>query len=1447
MSYFPEIIKDGLRFIIAKISDSRKEIELRLVSNLISQNEDKFYDLGIFGQQAGLKNQASFYTRLNTILEGVINSDNQDAVIPISDGTYIPLVNVNYYVDSFSALDDESRYLFVLKLHKALPPTIKKLDSFTILIQQTDISKNEIFYGGKIKKRLQKFGYPLNVDYTINPLDKLIKETDTYQNKTQITSSLPSYRLEGIQSGSTYESDLVDYREFKNFIYFSSAEKRLENFKTKLQTIETEYNQISSSLVAHNQNLGDVNGPVTEIRKKGFTKINNIINNFTGYEKWLYFDNQITSKFSPPGLGVQYTDTSEELELSPNLSQQFNREGFDVVYALSGSSDESINIVTDKYKLDSRIINNTTGSIHLSFLLRASSSVSNNLVHQNVQTSSVPSYPMDSLNIETLRAPTATGSQYRRYIFKSSGSYWRPANINKIVGLNTIDFGKNSSEIILTSGSSIFSKPVSALGDYKNYHTYHKSEGGISFSGSLVPKGDLFHLFVKPTGDTNLQGIITDVKVSENDPTNILPFHHLHSTDSDKFTTWYNGMISSASFYDSQNIQRLVNNIPRSYLDDASTNIEMITYVNTIAEFFDEYKTLIDDYYRIFNKGYSDYEQVPAKFNKLLSANLGFNIFPIQNNNFLELFGIGENLNNAEDYSNKVINNVLNNINYLYKTKGTQNSIKALLNCYGLPSNVLRIKEGQSNSLEYDDSILSNDAIISPIDVFNLTGSISYQTKTDNLNSLLISEEFKGGVPLKWNTNNELTQSAVEAVFKIPKTSNTMSLVTSKTSDDSKELWQLQLMPSSGTQAKLRFRISSQAGGSSASDIKNSSLFVDSDNLNIMDNSLINVAIQKSSSGHDISEIHTYDLLVGKSSGGKITFLNSKSFTIDGDSESNGNNNFITGSEGSHLFFTNDFTGSVAQIKSWSTPLSFKTFKQHIFNKKSIVGNKFSSSIDELQYYYPLQENYTSGSSPEFRLLDSSTKKKGGDVIIDSNIFNSASIHPYDTTQIETITFPQYGYGGGTLGSGENLVVIPEQQEMISDLKYDKSVLRFNTNREKQEAHNREIFLERSPQEIINDFLIDNLGNLDFNDLFADPRDEFKSTYPDLDAFNEKLRDYNISVDMTRFIDATKKIFNNSFVQSLRKLLPAKAKVTLGNVIKPTLTDRVKIPPLQERPSVQLLSQPIAEKQNFESPKTLGGGLFTPPEDTFIGFKKGHRSSSLGDFEETQVFDIGQNQEENISNEYIHNASLFKQQPQKLWGNTINDVFFKSETDRGKDGNYNNYHYEEDVVFTGITDVEFVNHTTSSNNKIVNTNYTASNTFVNKKLLETSVVVGKRPLGVTQQLFPTSSNESPFGRVLDSDTRVPTNHISYFQTLKYYDDFYEGTKLGNYNNIFKPGSVTWRAEENFSPFSTDEGQTPTWQDLATASFYRIKYNDGGNNTLRIVRPDIPDTDENQLN
>ena len=91
MSYFPEIAKDGLRFVISQISDSRKELEIRLVSNNINQNEEF-----IFVLQNDEITRTDFYTSLRGILDVNINSNVSDVVIPVNNGEYIPLVNFNY-------------------------------------------------------------------------------------------------------------------------------------------------------------------------------------------------------------------------------------------------------------------------------------------------------------------------------------------------------------------------------------------------------------------------------------------------------------------------------------------------------------------------------------------------------------------------------------------------------------------------------------------------------------------------------------------------------------------------------------------------------------------------------------------------------------------------------------------------------------------------------------------------------------------------------------------------------------------------------------------------------------------------------------------------------------------------------------------------------------------------------------------------------------------------------------------------------------------------------------------------------------------------------------------------------------------------------------------------------------------------------------------------------
>ena len=59
---------------------------------------------------------------------------------------------------------------------------------------------------------------------------------------------------------------------------------------------------------------------------------------------------------------------------------------------------------------------------------------------------------------------------------------------------------------------------------------------------------------------------------------------------------------------------------------------------------------------------------------------------------------------NIKDVTENTWRKALNNLIYLYKTKGTKNAVRGLLNIYGYPPDIIKIKEfGQSNQFQYPD------------------------------------------------------------------------------------------------------------------------------------------------------------------------------------------------------------------------------------------------------------------------------------------------------------------------------------------------------------------------------------------------------------------------------------------------------------------------------------------------------------------------------------------------------------------------------------------------------------------------------------------------------------------------------------------------------------------------------------------------------------------------
>lgn len=110
----------------------------------------------------------------------------------------------------------------------------------------------------------------------------------------------------------------VDYTDFSNFIHFSSAQSRIENFYYKVGLIEN----YSSSIATLNNTTN--NNPSASIAIYE-SKINNIITNFDGYDYYLYYSSE--------SLAYPKTNSTLPYALYPSTSP--------TVLTWLGSSDEN--------------------------------------------------------------------------------------------------------------------------------------------------------------------------------------------------------------------------------------------------------------------------------------------------------------------------------------------------------------------------------------------------------------------------------------------------------------------------------------------------------------------------------------------------------------------------------------------------------------------------------------------------------------------------------------------------------------------------------------------------------------------------------------------------------------------------------------------------------------------------------------------------------------------------------------------------------------------------------------------------------------------------------------------------------------------------------------------------------------------------------------------------
>ena len=657
--------------------------------------------------------------------------------------------------------------------------------------------------------------------------------------------------------------------------------------------------------------------------------------------------------------------------------------------------------------------------------------------------------------------------------------------------------------------------------------------------------------------------------------------HNPLSVSSSAVATWYNNNIISASNYDQNNPNRLINLIPE-YIkrDDNTITYNTASYDSGSAlynkrddasnkpflDFLDMTGHYFDNVW-VYIKAFEDIYDRREKLNEGLSKDLVWavsNAFGWRQPSGKELVDLhryfkGQFLSGSvystysveteKDLEREIWNRVLTSMPYILKTKGTKESIQALVNAYGIPPTILRINEygGPDNK--------------------------DYQPTFDIQQRFMKALDFKGSqyILSQWKeaSGSLRPPDTVEFRFRTPSSSNQVLLA-----KDNEFLVRLKEEGSTtDNKGRVEFILSSSAGTGSVS----SSLFP------VYNNEFWSVGItRESSSGYDttspthrtgsynVTQSLKYNLFVKQYEAGrsKILYDSSTSMTLSGSTTGDGSASALlngqwtasgdlywgsTGSFGSTLGV--EFTGSLQELRLWNAPLTQSAFDNHTAAPRAINGNHASASFTDLIFRLRLDENKNLSTSSGSRNVapdqttfaaTSSAFQTGSAVGFTANTY-------VNVEQEEKRLVPNVGLNRKTntkvrieknwLPTGSFLS--PDHRTELGS--YDTMPLDSN-----------KVGIFFSPTDVINQDIIESVADIDFNQEIGDPRDQKKLFYRGLkklaDSYFQKYTGTNSFWDYMRLV----KYYDQAIFEQIKKVMPARVKYNFGLLVEPTILERSK-------------------------------------------------------------------------------------------------------------------------------------------------------------------------------------------------------------------------------------------------------------------------------------------------
>lgn len=601
---------------------------------------------------------------------------------------------------------------------------------------------------------------------------------------------------------------------------------------------------------------------------------------------------------------------------------------------------------------------------------------------------------------------------------------------------------------------------------------------------------------------------------------------------------------ASATLHDRNNANLITRLVPAQFItleDDRQTNVlQNILYL--MGRQFDELKVKIDQFVKVFSANYTKFNQTP---DALLADALTFWGWTpkgsfLSNDAFEYFFGYNVLSGSSADYDNQRLDTelfaiknefwkrTLNNLIYLYKTKGTRESVESLLRIYGLDEHIVQLKEFGTKPDAGIETYRINtqqsawmarvSASMPPIETvgqpisFISSSAVEMNVRFPSPNDTTMPPTLTTGVicHLFQGTEHRLAQPFA---FQLggPDPSGTTTV---------EELYYTR--PLTGTTGSLWYATYQNAAQQSVTELGN---------LPIFDGQLYHLMVHKDG---DMVHVHVMHLADGHIDLDVETPMVMMSSTL-----LPGGYDFSIGGGGDAILPTGEFW--VNETHVWRTDITDEEMLDHTLNPFS-----YGTDVPSEQAYLTIRWRLDKDTDAPGVVTDSNPPFINGEaptnLIYDRYLFDVNYIAP-----------PCYGW------NEEKIRFLDEVEDKIGDTFAQSHTVSLEFNL--IDALNRDASL-----------LMSSLDN--WNNVIGDPANRFRETYPVLDTLRSQYfsrlqgrLNFRVFADFLDFYD-------RSFIDLVAKLLPARVDFKGGEfVVESHIYERPKVQHPYRRRDVTLVPE----------------------------------------------------------------------------------------------------------------------------------------------------------------------------------------------------------------------------------------------------------------------------------